>query len=213
MSAPAFMKRLWAQPQSRGVLFVIGSVILFFGSLLLFHTPIHHDQKAERVVSLDFKKVERKQEQNLSRPKPKPKETSQKKSLRPQLNLAFQAGGLSFGLSLSDLNSGSSRLLSQSGDEVLTEDVVDRPPQVVFRTPLKYPDKALKDKVEGFVTLFLLVTKTGRVENAKLLDATPKGVFDEVALDAVRDWQFEPAEFNGNHVAVWVKQKINFKLN
>lgn len=205
--------KAWRKPQLRGMVLSVGAFLLFLGTLLAFHQPIEKNKTQEKVVDLDFKKIERKVKSLTPPPPPPQKKAPPKRHLRPQLNLAFKAGGLDLGLSLSDLNSSSSRLLSQGGDTVMTEDTVDEPPQVRYRSPLKYPESALAKKLEGFVTLYLLVTSSGAVEQVKLLDAAPSGVFEDVALEAVRDWQFEPAEFQGRQVAVWVKQKINFKVN
>lgn len=207
------IKSFWRKPHLRGLSFALTGVALFFVTLLVFHQPLKREKSQEKVVNLDFKKIERKVKSIAPPPPPPQKQTPPKRHLKPQLQLAFQTGGLDLGLSLSDLNSAGSRLLSQSGEAVMTEDVVDRPPQVRYRSPLKYPESALAKKLEGFVTVYLLVTSSGQVDKVKLLEAQPSGVFEDVALDAVRDWQFEPAEFKGQQVAVWVKQKINFKVN
>lgn len=200
-------------PQIRGAVYAVFGFVVFVLALLIFHRPVKRDVSEKKIVQMDFEKIERKLKAPITKPKPPEPKSNPKRQLRPQLKLAFQAGGLDLGLSLSDLNSSSSRLLSQSGSEVMTEDVVDRPPQVTYRSPMKYPPEALSKKLEGFVTVYLLVTQAGLVEKVKLLEANPTGVFEDAALEAVREWQFEPAEFQGRQVAVWVKQKINFKVN
>jgi TonB family protein len=46
----------------------------------------------------------------------------------------------------------------------------------------------------------------------KVLDASPRGVFEEVAAEAIRTWEFEPGVYKGESVSGWVTQTIRFEL-
>ncbi|MDZ7829414.1 MAG: TonB family protein [Halofilum sp. (in: g-proteobacteria)] len=37
-------------------------------------------------------------------------------------------------------------------------------------------------------------------------------MFEREALESVRNWQFEPARYQGQRVRVWARQKIRFDL-
>ena len=170
-------------------------------------------KKSQNTVAFKTKKVKKRNQQKIQRKKKQQKRRAKVKSLKPKMNMAFAASGLDLGIDILGLNSGDSRLLSQQGDTVMTEDVVDRLPEVQYREPIPYPESAKDQNVTGHVTVNILVNKNGDVDQVKLLDSTPEGVFDQVALNAVRTWSFSPAEYKGEFVSVWVKQKLKFQVN
>lgn len=55
-----------------------------------------------------------------------------------------------------------------------------------------YPPDARAEGVEGYVVVGYDVDAEGRVVNARVVDSTPPGVFDESALAAVSRWRFQP---------------------
>ena len=95
----------------------------------------------------------------------------------------------------------------------MTEDTVDVPPNARYRAPMDYPSNARKKSIEGFVVLNMLVGTEGQVEQVKVLEAEPQGVFDQVAMNSAEEWQFEAASYQGKKVKVWVRQRIAFNLN
>jgi protein TonB len=95
-------------------------------------------------------------------------------------------------------------------DTVMSEGTVDRKPEVVNRPAMEYPTAAVSDGVKGYVVVNLLIAKDGRVELAKVLDAEPKGIFENAVLAGVKEWTFSPARYKGEAVKVWAKQRISF---
>jgi len=61
---------------------------------------------------------------------------------------------------------------------------------LVSATGATYPPEARKAGVEGFVVVRYDVDPEGRVVNARVVEATPPGVFEEAALAAVTRWRF-----------------------
>ena len=57
-----------------------------------------------------------------------------------------------------------------------------------------YPESARVQRLEGFVTLAYDVTASGNVDNVRVINSEPAGVFDNAAIAAVRDWQFLPMQ-------------------
>ena len=53
----------------------------------------------------------------------------------------------------------------------------------------------------------------GQVEDARVVESTPQGVFDQLVLEAIRGWEFSPAEYKGEKVRVWANQRIRFDLS
>ncbi len=164
-------------------------------------------------VQFETKKIKKKSMQKLQKRKVVKKRSNKVKSLKPKMNLAFANSGLDLGIDILGLSAGDSKLLSQQGETVMTEDTVDRLPEIQYREPIPYPESAKEKNLNGHVTINILVDKEGRVDQVKLLDSSPEGVFDQVALSAVKDWSFSPAEYKGQVVAVWVKQKLKFQVN
>lgn len=185
--------------------------ILFMAHIL--QTPVHPEkEKIQSQVKFDVKKQQKKIQQ-IQRPKPKPKKTkSTVKKLKPSLNLNVLAGGIDLGIDVLGLAANDSSLLAQ-GDSVMTADTVDQLPKVQYREPIDFPEKAKLEKLVGSITANILVDTKGRVERVKLLESNPPGIFETAATEGLKKWTFSPAEYQGRLVSVWVKQKVEFKLN
>lgn len=95
---------------------------------------------------------------------------------------------------------------------VMTESAVDAPPRATERRAPVFPRRARAIGQEGKVVLSVLIDESGRVEQVRVLDADPPGVFDEAATEAVRAWRFEPARYQGQKVRVWARQTLRFRL-
>jgi TonB family protein len=64
----------------------------------------------------------------------------------------------------------------------------------------EYPREALAKELRGDVRVKYTVGTDGRVKDAAVTASNPAGVFDEVALAAVRRWRFKPYEMDGQPV-------------
>lgn len=153
------------------------------------------------------------QEQPPRREPPKRKLTRS----APAPLLGFESGlaGASFGLpglDASELDLGDG-LLGDSKDVVMTDDSVDVAPRPLVQTPMTYPARAKSSGVTGYVLLSVLIGPTGRVEQVKVLESQPAGVFDDTAVAGVQAWKFEPASYKGENVRVWARQRVRFDLS
>jgi TonB family protein len=87
------------------------------------------------------------------------------------------------------------------------------PPQIILssqKQPL-YPPAAFKARYTGSVTVEMTVGKDGAVGDAKVLHCTrPKVGFEEAAIDAVKQWRFEPGTVDGEPVDVVTRLNLNF---
>lgn len=190
-----------------GIIFVMVGLVVMNG----LEGP-KKNKKGGDATSFDLSQVQKKK-------KKKQKVVQQKKvqKKRPKVappSLAGSLNGSSFGLGQFEfLAEGAEGLLGNTSDVIMTEDTVDEVPRASYRPPLKYPDFARKRGINGHVLLNLLVDSHGAVQDVRLLGSEPAGVFDQVAMESVRDWNFDPAMYKGNPVKVWVKQKISFNLN
>jgi TonB family protein len=73
-----------------------------------------------------------------------------------------------------------------------------------------YPDAARRMQIHGSVILELTIGPDGSVHLADILKSIP--LLDQAALDAVRQWKFEPPLFNGMPTAVLAVESIRFSL-
>lgn len=72
------------------------------------------------------------------------------------------------------------------------------------------PTYAVENQIEGYVELLFIVDKNGQVKNPRVLNASPKGIFEAAAAEAVSMWQYSRTDMAGN--AREVKQRVEFKL-
>ncbi len=76
----------------------------------------------------------------------------------------------------------------------------------------EYTDEARQEKLQGSVTLRVLVTKDGRAGQVKIVKGLGLGL-DERAIAAVRSWRFQPArDANKNAIAEWVTVEATYRL-
>jgi TonB family protein len=73
-----------------------------------------------------------------------------------------------------------------------------------------YPQTAQNAGVQGVVILEITIGADGSVVDARVLRSIP--LLDQAALDAVRQWQYEPTLLNGNPVPVILTATVNFTL-
>jgi len=75
----------------------------------------------------------------------------------------------------------------------------------------EYPRQALAKDLRGEVRLKYTIDAEGRVKDAAVTASNPAGVFDEVALAAVRRWRFKPFEVDGQPVEAVTGTVMVFK--
>lgn len=76
----------------------------------------------------------------------------------------------------------------------------------------RYPEDARKAGITGWVDLSFTITAEGAVADAIVVDASPRAVFDEAALDAIRRWRFQPVERDGAAVEQRARLRMRFAL-
>ena len=83
-------------------------------------------------------------------------------------------------------------------------------PVLIYEVKPKYPPEVQADKLEGTVTVDAIVDTTGAVYEAMVVQSIP--AFDQAALDAVKQWRFQPALLNGEPVAVVCTIEFTFTV-
>jgi protein TonB len=155
-----------------------------------------------------------------ARPKPPPQDKPKPPPKRPQrarvdpiVGLESSLAGLDFGLpQFEQVGLDAAAGILGEGSGTMTDDTVDSPPRPLVQNPMPYPPRAKAQGVTGYVLLSVLIGPTGQVERAKVLESNPPGVFDDVAVQGVQGWKFEPATYKGEAVRVWATQRVRFDL-
>lgn len=73
-----------------------------------------------------------------------------------------------------------------------------------------YPETALRSRIQGVVTIEAIIGTNGRVLSAHVVRSVP--LLDEAALDAVRQWEYEPLLVEGVPRAFVMTTNVTFSL-
>jgi protein TonB len=73
-----------------------------------------------------------------------------------------------------------------------------------------YPPLARSAHISGVVHLEAVIGRNGTIESLRVIDGHP--LFVQAALEAVRQWVYQPTLLNGDPVEVLTQIEVNFKL-
>jgi periplasmic protein TonB len=85
------------------------------------------------------------------------------------------------------------------------------PPRAIYSPEPEFSEEARKAKYQGVCTLGLVVGIDGRATNIRVLSSLGMGL-DEKAIEAVKNWKFEPAMKDGHPVPVEIALEVDFHL-
>ena len=82
-----------------------------------------------------------------------------------------------------------------------------------FQKELTYPVEALKDSIEGIVSVSFVIGKTGKPEQIKILNS-PGIAFDNEAVRVISGMpEWKPASLNGKPVPARISMPLTFQIN
>ena len=87
--------------------------------------------------------------------------------------------------------------------------VIKAPKKIVNVAPI-YPQEAMDAKVQGVVVIETVIDEAGAVKEAWVVQSVP--MLDQAALDAVRQWRYEPTLMNGAPRPIQCAVTVNFTL-
>lgn len=191
-----------------GVALVLGAVILMNQQALKANRNV-----GDSATAIQVQRSEAPPPQQAIERKPPPPRRAPPRT-QPIVGLEGQLAGMDFGLPQFETEGGldAASILGE-GSGTMTDDTVDTPPRPIVQNPMPYPARAKSQGITGYVLLSVLIGPTGSVEQVRVLEANPSGVFDEVAVAGVRGWRFEPAQYRGEPVRVWATQRVRFDLS
>lgn len=131
---------------------------------------------------------------------PQPLDLSQ---LELALNPSFGGGGwgADFTLELDNIAGN-----SEAMDEIFTLADLDQKPRVIYQPGPNVGDR-VRRKAPGTAYVLFIVNESGRVENARIQSSTDP-IFERPALDAVKQWKFEPGRRKGEAVSFRMRVPI-----
>jgi protein TonB len=115
--------------------------------------------------------------------------------------LSFSSGGRIGG-------TGKVGSLDKGFDDAFSMAEIDQKPRPIFQAAPVYPP-GMKS-VQGVVSLLFVVDATGKVTNLRVEKSTHKE-FEKPAMEAVRQWKFEPAVKGGKRVSCKMRVPIRFQ--
>lgn len=86
-----------------------------------------------------------------------------------------------------------------------------RDPVLIYRVEPEFSEEARKARLQGVVVLVGEVNEQGLVENVRVQRGLGLGL-DEKAIEAVRQWRFQPGTVDGKPVRKPVLIEVNFHL-
>ncbi len=83
----------------------------------------------------------------------------------------------------------------------------------LYRVEPRYPNNALKRKIEGYVIMRFTIDETGRPKDIEVVEADPKRMFEREAIRALRNWKYQPKVENGRSIEqLGQTVRLEFKL-
>jgi protein TonB len=83
-------------------------------------------------------------------------------------------------------------------------------PKLISAPPASYPPLALRARMQGVVVIDALVDTDGKVTAMKVISGLAD--LQQAAMEAVHNWKYEPAQLNGQPIAVHTKVNVTFHL-
>jgi TonB family protein len=113
-----------------------------------------------------------------------------------------------------NLKSPEAELVHQMMEKLAAEQAAsqgDRKARLINHTEPRYTDEARAKGIEGKVVLGFTIDHDGIPQNIQVKRSLYPSL-DQAAIEAVRDWRFQPAMKNGQVVSMWTEAEINFSL-
>ena len=110
-------------------------------------------------------------------------------------------------MTVSAVSSAQTEQTSGGGQDVVSASTLTRTHTIAPAWP-----QSAAAEVEGWVLLRFTVLPNGTVADVKVQESSPKGVFDASAVEALRQWKYEPVERDGKKIAQRAEIRINYAL-
>lgn len=216
-----FRWKVWISAASATLLL---NSILFLMLPILIHPSSPTDNGAERIDAIEVirlrqeeppvrKKREKPPEPPEEKPEPRKDIVATQPVKTPKLTLPFELNtrlpqvAADFQLPAAD-----SIRFGHSIDGSVGMHELDAPLTPVSRIPPVYPLRARRNGIEGWVRVAFEVETTGHINNIRILEADPAGVFEKSVMACVKRWRFNPGTVEGIPVRAGMETTVRFEL-
>lgn len=83
--------------------------------------------------------------------------------------------------------------------------------RIIKKVAPVYPEEARMTRISGTVRIHVIIGKDGRIKQMELMSGHP--LLQQAALEAVRQWRYQPTLLNGDPVEVDTTIDVIFELN
>lgn len=195
---------------SAAAVFTLG---LFWVMQQMVAGPSTNTQVDQNAAFIDFVRLkqdsqtQRKERIKEQPPKPKkpqlPKQSINEQSTpTPQMDVNMPQLDLDLSISQQSL----------LGDAVVGMGFGDSDVIPLVRMSAQYPQRAIRQKIEGYVTARLQINSEGTVDHVDIVEAEPRGIFEREAVRALYRYKFKPKMEDGKAIEQQAIQTIEFKL-
>lgn len=185
-----------------GLFFLMQSLIQMGGSALT---------EPPRGSVLDFVRV--KQEEQVEKKERKPKKPPKPEEPPPQMEQP-QMDSPSPDAEGTSMNFAADAAGDVSLDGGLALDSGDGEYLPIVKVAPAYPRRAQQRGIEGFVIVEFTVTKQGTVRDPVVVEASPQGIFEQAAIEAVLKFKYKPRVVNGEPTEVsGVLNRVTFQID
>jgi protein TonB len=95
-------------------------------------------------------------------------------------------------------------------DEAFSLSEIDQSPRKVYHIDPSYPGELRGKRIDGSASVIFVVDAAGKVTSPRI-EKSAHPAFDKPALDAVKQWKFEPGVKGGARVACRMRVSIRFQ--
>jgi protein TonB len=169
------------------VLAVVGTSLVFWFLWLLIHSSIEVGE-AKTATRIEFTRLRRDTDvQSKRESKARPERPTQAPTAPEisRMNVGPATEAVQMIAPSVDVRGALQRISVNVGGS-------DRDVIPLVRIDPDYPNRAMNRGIEGWVLVQFTITPAGTVKDQKVVDAQPKGYFEESALKAIGRWRYNP---------------------
>lgn len=122
------------------------------------------------------------------------------------VRVQFLLLALAVAMTVAAASSGQTEQTFGSGQDVVSASTLKR----TYTIAPTWPESAAG--VEGWVLLRFTVLPNGTVTDVEIEESHPAGIFDASAMEALRQWKFEPVERDGKKIAQRAEIRMKYAL-
>jgi len=104
---------------------------------------------------------------------------------------------------------GNGGTLAETMENAFSLAEIDQKPRAMFQADPRYPSSMRGKKIEAVVTLIFIVDANGKVVDPRVEKSTHPD-FEKPAIDALKQWKYEPAVRGGQRVPCRSRVSIRF---